>query len=373
MVSRVPGLRLAAQRVGRTDPSMVLFQAWDGRIADSPRAISEELHRRAAPVRHVWVTRPGQQAPEWAETVPPEGPAYLRALGSAGVIFSNTSLPGYFRKRASATYVQTWHGTPLKRIAFDIERPSMPDHQRYLRNLTRDVAAWDALVSPNPFTTSTMRRAFGYEGRVLETGYPRNDALLAPDRASARGAVRARLGLAEPDTAVLIAPTWRDNDSFSFPVDLGALAEQLGGSQTILLRAHHLVAATVSAQPHPNVVDVSSWPDVRELLLAADVLVTDYSSVMFDFAITRKPMIFFVYDLDRYRDDLRGFYLDFAATAPGPLLRTSEELCDALRDVRAATAPHAEARERFRERFCALEDGGASGRVLDAVLPHLRG
>jgi CDP-glycerol glycerophosphotransferase len=106
---------------------------------------------------------------------------------------------------------------------------------------------------------------------------------------------------------------------------------------------------------------------VRELLLAADVLVTDYSSVMFDFAVTRKPMAFFTYDLEHYRDDVRGFYFDFAAEAPGPLVSTSDELVAQLRDLEGLQRRHADAYERFHARFCSLEDGRAAARVVDAV------
>ena len=113
-------------------------------------------------------------------------------------------------------------------------------------------------------------------------------------------------------------------------------------------------------------IDVSAHPDIRELYLAADVLVTDYSSAMFDFAVTRKPILFFTYDLPEYRDVTRGFYFDFEGEAPGPLLATTEELGDALADLDAITARHAGAYDRFRERFCSLEDGGAAARVVDA-------
>jgi CDP-glycerol glycerophosphotransferase len=128
---------------------------------------------------------------------------------------------------------------------------------------------------------------------------------------------------------------------------------------------------------HPHVVDtaprgtldVSTYPDIAELYLASDVLVTDYSSVMFDYANTRKPQLFFTYDLDHYRDTLRGFYFDFEAEAPGPLLRTSDELVEALRSLDAVTAAHKPAYDAFHDRFCALEDGHAAERVIDRVFP----
>jgi CDP-glycerol glycerophosphotransferase len=212
-----------------------------------------------------------------------------------------------------------------------------------------------------------MRGAFGYEGEVLEMGYPRNDLLFAADRDEVRAGVRARLGVPEEARAVLYAPTWRDDAAFSTALDLTGLAAALGDAYVLLVRAHSAVAATLSLHDGPRVRNVSDVDDVGELLLAADVLVTDYSSVMFDFAPLRKPMLFFTYDLERYRDELRGFYIDFEAEVPGPLLATTPELADALRDVDAVGARYAQAHERFVERYCDLDDGRAAARVVDAV------
>jgi CDP-glycerol glycerophosphotransferase len=202
---------------------------------------------------------------------------------------------------------------------------------------------------------------------VLETGYPRNDALLAPDRDAARARVRERLGVPEDAVAVLYAPTWRDDAAFSLELDLAALSRELGERFVVLLRAHHLVASTVALRPHPRVRDVSREDDVTDLLLAADALVTDYSSVMFDFAVTGKPMLFFTYDLDRYRDQLRGFYFDLAEAAPAPLLGTSDEVLAAIAGIDPRSWQRPERYLRFQERFCSLEDGHAAERVVERV------
>jgi CDP-glycerol glycerophosphotransferase len=346
----------------------VLFESWHGGYSDSPRAISEELHARGTPVRHVWVLDDRvQDTPEWAGRVRPGSPQYLRALGAARWVVTNSNLPGYYRPKRGQTYLQTWHGTPLKRIAFDIPAPSFGGHRKYLRNLSRDVAKWDHLVSPNRFSTEIFRRAFAYDGPVLETGYPRNDVLSAPGRDELRAAVRRRLGIAEGVRAVLYAPTWRDADRFDLRLDLGRVADALGDDHVMLLRAHQLVAASVRADRHPGVIDVSGHAEVRDLYLAADVLITDYSSVMFDFAVTGRPILLFTYDLDHYRDDLRGFYFDLEQEGPGPLLMDADAVVSALRDIDRVADAHADRYRRFRERFCALEDGRASARVVDAV------
>jgi CDP-glycerol glycerophosphotransferase len=365
---RLPALRRAISATRRVDSRVILFESWHGSYNDSPRAISEALHRRGADLEHVWAVAPGTpDLPAWATRVEPESRAYLEALGRAGHVIANNAMPGYFHKPRSTTYLQTWHGTPLKRIAFDIPGRSLANPPKYLRSLRRDIDSWDYLISPNPFSTEVFRRAFRFEGEILETGYPRNDLLSSPDRDAIRDRVRASLGIGPGARAVLYAPTWRDDAAFSLELDTGALLDRLGDDHVLLLRAHELVARTVAADPRPGSLDVSTYPDNRDLYLAADVLITDYSSAMFDFAVTGKPILLFTYDLERYRDDLRGFYFDFEREAPGPLLATNDELIAALADLDGVSARHREAYAAFRERFCSLEDGGASERVIEAV------
>jgi CDP-glycerol glycerophosphotransferase len=364
---RAPGLRRLPPLMRRVQPDVVLYNAWWGKLADNPKAIFEELRRRDAALEHVWVLDDLAAAPEGASVVEPGSLGFLAQTGRARYIVSNNTLRRYFRKKPSTTYVQTWHGAVLKRIGLDIERPAWSDSARDLRALRREVASWDYLVSPNRFSTGVMRGAFGYEGEVLEMGYPRNDLLFAADRDEVRAGVRARLGVPEEARAVLYAPTWRDDAAFSTALDLAGLGAALGDGYVLLVRAHSAVAATLSLRDGPGVRNVSDVDDVGELLLAADVLVTDYSSVMFDFAPLRKPMLFFTYDLERYRDELRGFYFDFEAEVPGPLLATTPDLADALRDVDTVGARYAQAHERFVERYCDLDDGRAAARVVDAV------
>jgi CDP-glycerol glycerophosphotransferase len=164
-----------------------------------------------------------------------------------------------------------------------------------------------------------------------------------------------------PDEALLTS-------EFRLPFDVGAFTEQLGDDHVLLLRLHYMLTSRFKAAEHPAVRDVSFYADISRLYLAADVLVTDYSSAMFDFAITGRPILFFTYDLDDYRDRARGFYFDFTPVAPGPLLSTTQEVLDALRGLTAVNERFADAYARFRERFCHLEDGHASDRVLDRLL-----
>jgi CDP-glycerol glycerophosphotransferase len=179
---------------------------------------------------------------------------------------------------------------------------------------------------------------------------------------------------------VLYAPTFRDDARDTSgryrlvtPFDAARLRAALGDDDTVVLfRRHRYVVDPLSATADGFVRDVTRYPDVTELLAAADVLVTDYSSVMFDYANTGRPMLFFTYDLADYRDRLRGFYFDFEAEAPGPLVETSDDLIDAIRDVEAATAGHQDRYKEFVARFCPLDDGHAAARTVDRVFPPSR-
>ena len=354
----------------------IVYYSFGGRYSDNPRA----LHRRALTrgvtgVEHVWLADPRHAGsfPVGTTTVPLGTPAALAALESADVVVADNHLPP-FTKAPGATYLQTWHGTPLKRIHRDAINQAH-GNEAVLARLDDDVTRWDVLLGPSAAGAVPLRAAFGVTGEVPVTGYPRNDALLAPDAGERRERVRAALGIEPGRTAVLYAPTWRDEDRATggdpdarLPLDPDRFAQRLGEDHVLLLRLHHLVPETLRGRRVAGVVDVSEHPDVNDLYLAADVLVSDYSSAVFDFALTGRPILFFAYDLEHYRDVVRGFYFDLLEIAPGPVLQTCEEVLDALADLDGVQAAWEERYEAFRARFCHAEDGRAADRVLDLLL-----
>jgi CDP-glycerol glycerophosphotransferase len=348
----------------------IVFNSFEGRYSDTPRVLFDALGGPSGD--HVWLADPRH----W-EDVPPEvaaveygSAASVEALETADLVIANTHTDIDWRKTPGTRYLQTWHGTPLKRIHWDV----LWAPEGRLERLSSDVARWDCLVSPNRASTALLRRAFRHAGEVLESGYPRNDLLSAERRDEVRARVRERLGIADGVTAVLYTPTWRDDMVFAdggrpLELDLDVLgaADALGDDHCLLLRLHYMLTGRLELGEHPGVREVSAWPDVTELYLAADVLVTDYSSTMFDFAVTGKPILFHVPDLEDYGSRLRGFYFPLEPIAPGPLLETTEELVGALRDLDAVTAAHAERYAAFRRRFTHLEDGRATRRVLEWI------
>src|SRR3954454_25359963 len=351
----------------------IVYNSFHGRFSDNPRALFERLQDRAG-LSHLWLADPAhaETFPVGVRTVPIDTQAATEALESADLLIANTHTEVEWTKPAGTTYVQTWHGTPLKRIHADV----LWGPEWLVEHLSLDVERWDVLLSPNRYSTTTMRQAFRWSGEILETGYPRNDVLLSPHAGEVRARVRRELGIDDGRTAVLYTPTWRD-DAFwegspqtePLELDVDRFVADLGDDHVLLLRLHYKLTGRLRPRDHPAVRDVSHHPDVADLYLAADAMVTDYSSTMFDFAVTGKPLLFYAYDLDRYRDELRGFYFDLSADPPGPLVVTTPELVARVRDLDAVRAEHAAAYDRFRERFCHLDDGHATERFLDRFVP----
>ncbi|MFB7917750.1 CDP-glycerol glycerophosphotransferase family protein [Streptomyces sp. NPDC056061] len=348
----------------------------------SPRAVHAELVRRGVASEHLWVTDGLHgHVPPSATPVVERSAAWHEALARSRLIVAAGQLPEWFERRPGQTVVQTWHGTPLGRFGADLRDTLYADHQSHA-SLPHRAAQWSFLVSPSRRSTPVLRRALGYHGEVLEVGSPANDLLFSADRAKTAERVRRRLGIPDGRRVVLYAPTYRDHLAhpsgaddvhpryrWDPALDLAALARSQGDGHTLLVRRHPRAAGSVPEEH--GVRDVSAHPDTAELLLIADVLVTDYSGVMFDFAHTGRPMLFHSHDLAHYRDTVRGFCLDFEARAPGPLLARTDDIAAVLRDagtLAASAARYAQAYASFRRDFCDLDDGRAAARVADRML-----
>ncbi len=362
------------QRRGMRDS--VVFVTFKGKQAsDNPLGIAQELRRRGDDREHIWAVNDwAVPIPEGARPVLMGTEGYWDAVARSKYIVSNDDMPASYVKRPGQVYAQTWHGTPLKRIGFDVEQLQSISGAKYLDHLGADVAKWDVLLSPNPFSTPILRQAFRFDGDIYESGYPRNDVLAAGDAEALAATVRQRIGLPAGKRAVMYAPTWRDNQyyasgryRFDLRFDLERAWQQLGDDYVVLIRGHHHMADDVPPGRPGFVINVTAYPDLAELFLVSDALMTDYSSMMCDFAATGKPMLFYTYDLEDYRDNLRGFYLDFEAEVPGPLLASSEEVIAAIGDLDAVAARYRPKYEAFAAKFCPLDDGKAGARACDRI------
>jgi CDP-glycerol glycerophosphotransferase len=341
----------------------VFFESFYGQSATcNPLALDRELAAIRPDVARYWsVVDASVEVPEGSVALIEGSADWWRIRGSARLLVVNDWLRNRFRKRRHQTVLQTWHGTPLKKIA--LGRPGVG--LRTALATIRERARWSILLSQNPHSTSVFRSAYAYLGPVWQEGYPRDDALATGDAA----AVRARLGIADDVTVVLYAPTWRDDRPEHIDyLEVAAFTDALGPGYVTLIRGHSrslLPGRDITAE---NVVDVTTYADVTELFLVADVLITDYSSVMFDFSVTGKPIFFFAPDLDHYREQLRGFYFDLDALAPGPVVQQPEELVQLVLSRDQVREQYAAKYLAWQKEFNPRDDGGSAARVVRRLL-----
>jgi CDP-glycerol glycerophosphotransferase len=339
----------------------VFFESFYGRsVGCNPQAIDRELAARAPEVRRYWsVVDLSVAVPEGAVAVVEGSPEWWHARGAARLLVVNDWLRRRFVRKPGQKVLQTWHGTPLKRLA--LHRPGFDP--RRMAAVIKESRRWDVLLAQNTYSERILRKAYAFLGRpIWVEGYPRNDALTTGDPAL----IRTALGIGEGERVLLYAPTWRDDrtEMVDF-IDPELLAKQ--ADAVVLVRGHSRTLQQGRDRAGARVIDVTGYPETAQLLLVADALITDYSSVMFDFSVTGKPMYFLVPDMDHYRGQLRGFYFDLAERAPGPLVRSQDELAAALADA-AQEATYATRYTAWRAQFNIRDDGRAAQRVVDRIL-----
>ncbi len=365
---------------GSGDDRSVFFRTLYGEAAnDSALAIHHELRRRGSDLTLYWSVKDHSvPLPEGAVPVVEESRDWHERLGDAGYVVVNVHQPMWYRKPTSQVMVETFHGYPYKGMGQTWwDRSGLPPGR--VRAFLDRAAAWDYLVSPAGYATPHLLREFftpedAQRVRVLEVGYPRNDILLSPESDTVRKRVRDALGIRPEQKAVLYAPTFRDylsNDGMTARsadfFDPGAAAEALGQDYVVLQRGHAFHARALEARlDGERVRDVTYYPDIAELCLASDAAILDYSSLRFDYALTRKPMVFLVPDKELYHT-LRPAILPYDPTAPGPHVATTAEAVASLRDLDQTRRRYADDVERFVATYMEHEDGHAAERVVDRV------
>lgn len=360
-----------AKSSGHSLEDAVVFEAFGGKqIADSPRAIFEYLRAEYPNLTLYWsVTSTHVSVPSGAKPLIRMSHEWFDVIHRAKYLVNNSNFPAHFRKQPGQRYLQTWHGTPMKRIAEDMPPGNLS--LEYRLTMRREARMWDLLLAQNDFAAEVLPNAFWFTGETLNEGYPRND-LLRGSRTSARASeVRRRLGLRPDARIVLYAPTFRDTRKtggaydLQIDIDFDELSSYLPADTTILLRGHSNTAGAQAEELPANVIDVTNYGEISELFMVSDVLITDYSSMMFDFAVTQKPMLFFVPDLEEYEDSTRGFYLRFRDICPGEFYFDSSELGIAVGSaLRGDTEVMSDEYRSFLARFAPQDDGGATARVV---------
>ena len=366
--------------INRVEKKIILFESNLGRnYSGNPRFIYEDMVARGLDrsyrcyfiLEDVTTDLPGN-----AKKVKRISLLYFYLFSKAGFWVSDTRMPTYLKKRKGTVYIQTWHGTPLKKLALDLEQIIMEGEKgltEYKKKFALNVDTWDYLISQNSYSTGIFRRAFGFKKEVLEIGYPRNDILINQNNTEDITLIKNRLKLPTDKKIILYAPTWRDNEhhghlsyKFSSRIDYDYLQEQLASDYIMIVKAHYLVGEQLDFKKYQGFLyQFDASFDIAELYLVADLLITDYSSVMFDYSLLHRPMLFYTYDLNEYKDSLRGFYFDFLGEAPGPIVLTTEQLVKEIKEF--DFLKYEEKYQAFAAKYNHADCGDASKMVVDLI------
>lgn len=366
------------------DPKLVIFISFHGRgFSDNPKAIFEAMKEDPAfsDYKFIWFIKnhkkknikiPGAKVVEYF-SIP-----YFYYLSRAKFWIINCKMPLYISKKPDQVYLQTWHGTPLKKLAHDIDVAedttfyrSGVSYEKMVDSYDQDVARYNYMISPNTFCTDVFQTSFRIDkDRLIETGYPRNDFLSNYTEEDVIR-IKKKYGIPLDKKVILYAPTWRDNSyvaagyTFELKADFHKWKENLPEDTIVLFKPHYLI---INRFENDHSLDgflysIPASAEISELYIVADSLVTDYSSVFFDYAILKRPIYFYMYDLEEYAQDLRGFYLDIHKDLPGKIYRKESDLLHSL----AKEEYDFSKLEDFNRLFNNKEDGKASKRVLSIL------
>jgi len=334
----------------------------------NPRYIYERMIELYPDYTYIWSYNGNETIPGNPIIVERSSDDYYKYLAKSKFLINNTTFPVFYPRKESI-YIQTWHGTPYKQLHWDreltpIEKKSSPDF--YAKS-----TSWNLLLSPNHYSTEKFRSAFKYEGEILESSYPANDIFYSKDKYNQkRQEIRNKLNIDDNSTVYLYAPTWRDGGhignmmfKFNLLLDPEKFLQNAPQNSTLLIRSHHMSSSDNELSSLPsNVIDVSHYDDATELMCASDVLITDYSSIVFDWYCSKKPVIYYVPDYDAYLHKLRGVYFNLEEHKAGIICKSEEELYN---NLDTSNTPFY---SDFYTEFCSLHDGHASDKVINYMI-----
>lgn len=368
----------------KTDCKMVMFDAFLGKsYACNPRAIYEEMlvQDKFKDWDFVWVIRNKKDIElNRCKVVKYGSFRYIYYLAKAKYWVFNSKMPSYIYKKKNQVYLQTWHGTPLKKLAKDIEigdnatfYRSKVSKKEMVKSYEIDSNKYDYLISPNKYSTEKFISAFGVkQDIIIETGYPRNDILTnyTNDQVDK---IKKDLGIDDKKKVILYAPTWRDNIyningyEFTPKVDFNKWKDKLGDEYVVIYKPHYLIVNNINNESLKDFIYYSKATDsINDLYIISDILITDYSSVFFDYGILKKPILFYMFDLKEYDNNLRGLYFDINQL-PGPIIQDEDILIDNIKNIDIIRKEYQHRYIEFSKKMCYLEDGKATKRVIDKV------
>ena len=356
---------------------LIVFESNVGKsVSDSPKVIYDELKKHNDKYKIIWVTN--KQYPfndPNVISVKRLSPEYYYYLSRAKYWINNQNFPHYITKSKGTIYIQTWHGTPLKKMLNDVDSFEGRD-KNYKNRVNHAIKYWDYLISPSPYASECFKTAFDFKKEILEVGYPRNDIFYSENVDNLereKKLIKQKLGIQDNRKVLLYAPTFRDDEInkakkhiINLKIDLHKMKENFENEYILILRPHIIISNALKLEKSLDdfVINGSHYSDISDLYLISDICITDYSSVMFDFANTKKPLLFFTYDLEHYKEHLRGFYFDFENEAPGPLIQTNDELIDSIQKIDSVEVEYKEKYSHFYNRFCTFETGEAAKKIV---------
>lgn len=362
----------------------ILYESFLGRnYSDSPKAIFNYLLENDKDKwNHVWILNDKNLVEneqefknENVKIIKRFGWQYFYYVTVSKYFILNMRQPKWLYKKAEQIILSTWHGTPLKRLVFDMENVTSAN-KNYKKDFYNQSRNWDYLIAANKYSEQIFESAFMYpRENILTYGYPRND-ILHNYTSEYKQHIKEKLNLPTSKKVILYAPTWRDDEfhsagnyKFKLQMDLNRMRKEFGQEYVIALRMHYFISDNMDLTGFEDFAyDFSKYNDINDLYISSDILITDYSSVFFDFANLRKPILFFTYDIEKYQSMLRGFYIDVNNDLPGPLLRTNDELIEAIKQIDLTVEKYKEKYETFYQKYCYLEDGNATKRIVDKVI-----
>lgn len=361
-------------------PHQILYQVRDGKsITDSPYAIFLGLnaHETFSNYQHIWVVDHPDTLVFYQEKfkvfqnvsfVIKESNEYLKALTESKFLINNATFPAYFTKKSEQVYINTWHGTPLKHMGFDVK-----NNLKGSQNTMKNFLASDYMISPNAHTTNIFKYAFKldglYSGEILEIGYPRIDLTINTTANEAREYLAEHLNL-KKNPIILYCPTWRgknvndpENSLLNIFEEIKLLNQKL--PHQVLVKVHPFVYSKAKEMPELKPYLVPDFLDTNQLMPAVDLMITDYSSIFFDFLVTDKPIVFYVPDLDKYQNE-RGVYIDLCAL-PGPVADNIQDVITLVSNESYKDADVQEKYAKFKHNFVNYENGSVTERLIESV------
>ncbi len=349
----------------------VIFNNFNGRgYGCNPKYIAEELISRSSGYDFVWIADSCEKSlPSCFRTVSYGGIKQLYETATAKVIITNVKNDLFFIKRKNQFMIQTWHGSYSSKKVEGQALDKLP--KEYLKESRKNSKQCDIFISNSKALSKYYRDAFWCECEIFECGFPRND-IFFKDITPIKKQVKKKLSLSDDTKLVLYAPTFRDDgstDCYSLDVMrvIGALSKG-GEDWRLIIRLHPNVAESADIFAYTDkIINGSVYPDMQELLIASDILITDYSSTVFDFAVMRKPSYIFAPDYEEY-SELRGLSDDFLKM-PYRVCRTNDEIIDELSDYSEGVGQHAA--EQFMEFYGGVDNGNAAKLVVDRIIEFI--